>query len=135
MNRNSISDEMSEHELQNRFTAYVRKAMENTRNSYYNKLRKHREREELWDEIDDEMIVDTSDITDTLFFYDINMVENISLVRALSQLDAADLMIVKLRVLYDNTYRDIGRVLKISEDAVRMRYNRAIRLLRDMTEE
>lgn len=135
MNRNSISDEMSDRELQNRFTAYVRKAMENTRNSYYNKLRKHREREELWDEIDDEMIVDTSDITDTLFFYDINMVENISLVRALSQLDAADLMIVKLRVLYDNTYRDIGRVLKISEDAVRMRYNRAIRLLRDMTEE
>ena len=135
MNRNSISDEVSDRELQNRFTAYVRKAMENTRNSYYNKLRKHREREELWDEIDDEMIVDTSDITDTLFFYDINMVENISLVRALSQLDAADLMIVKLRVLYDNTYRDIGRVLKISEDAVRMRYNRAIRLLRDMTEE
>ena len=135
MNRNNISDEMSDRELQNRFTAYVRKAMENTRNSYYNKLRKHREREELWDEIDDEMIVDTSDITDTLFFYDINMVENISLVRALSQLDAADLMIVKLRVLYDNTYRDIGRVLKISEDAVRMRYNRAIRLLRDMTEE
>ena len=135
MNKNNITDEMSDRELQNRFTAYVRKAMENTRNSYYNKLRKHREREELWDEIDDEMIVDTSDITDTLFFYDINMVENISLVRALSQLDAADLMIVKLRVLYDNTYRDIGRVMKISEDAVRMRYNRAIRLLRDITEE
>ena len=135
MNRNSISDKMSDRELQNRFTAYVRKAMENTRNSYYNKLRKYREREELWDEIDDEMIVDTSDITDTLFFYDINMVENISLVRALAQLDAADLTIIKLRILYDSTYRNIGRVLKISEDAVRMRYNRAIRLLRDMTEE
>jgi len=101
MNRNSISDEMSDRELQNRFTAYVRKAMENTRNSYYNKLRKHREREELWDEIDDDLVVDTSEITDTLFFYDISMVENLSLVRALSQLDAADLMIVKLRVLYD----------------------------------
>ena len=135
MNRNSISDEMSDRELQNRFTAYVRKAMENTRNSYYNKLRKHREREELWDEIDDEMIVDTSDITDTLFFYDINMVENISLVRALSQLDTTDLTIIKLRILYGSTYRNIGRVLKISEDAVRMRYNRVIRLLRDMTEE
>ena len=135
MNRNSISDEMSDRELQNRFTAYLRKAMENTRNSYYNKLRKYREREELWDEIDDDLVVDTSEITDTLFFYDISMVENLSLVRALSQLDAADLMIVKLRVLYDNTYRDIGRVLKISEDAVRMRYNRAIRLLRDITEE
>ena len=135
MNRNSISDEMSDRELQNRFTAYVRKAMENTRNSYYNKLRKHREREELWDEIDDEMIVDTSDITDTLFFYDINMVENISLVRVLSQLDTTDLTIIKLRILYGSTYRNIGRVLKISEDAVRMRYNRVIRLLRDMTEE
>jgi len=135
MNRNSISDEMSDRELQNRFTAYVRKAMENTRNSYYNKLRKHREREELWDEIDDEMIVDTSDITDALFFYDINMVENISLVRALSQLDTTDLAIIKLRILYGSTYRNIGRVLKISEDAVRMRYNRAIQLLREMTEE
>jgi len=135
MNKNNITDEISDRELQNRFTAYVRKAMENTRNTYYNKLRKYREREELWDEIDDDLVVDTSEITDTLFFYDISMVENLSLVRALSQLDAADLMIVKLRVLYDNTYRDIGRVMKISEDAVRMRYNRAIRLLRDITEE
>jgi len=101
MNKNNITDEISDRELQNRFTAYVRKAMENTRNTYYNKLRKYREREELWDEIDDDLVVDTSEITDTLFFYDISMVENLSLVRALSQLDAADLMIVKLRVLYD----------------------------------
>lgn len=63
------------------------------------------------------------------------MLENLSLWRALRKLSGKDMTIIKLRVLYDNSFKEIGKVLGMTEGAVRKRYNRAIKLLRDTVEE
>ena len=119
-------------ELQNRFTAYVQKAMENTRSTYYRKKMAIQERETVYDEVDDLEIADSSDVLDTLFVFNVEMLENISLWKALHKLSGRDVTIIKLRVLYNNSFKEIGKVLGMTEIAARKRYNRAIKVLRDI---
>ena len=135
MNRKEYQQLSEDRELQNRFTAYVQKAMENTRSTYYRKKRALQERETVYDEADDLYITDSGDILDTLFSFNIDMLENLSLWKALRKLSGKDVTIIKLRVLYDNSFKEIGKVLGMTEMAARKRYNRAIKVLRDIVEE
>ena len=135
MNRKEYQQLSEDRELQNRFTAYVQKAMENTRSTYYRKKRALQERETVYDEADDLYITDSGDILDTLFSFNIDMLENLSLWKALRKLSGKDVTIIKLRVLYDNSFKEIGKVLGMTELAARKRYNRAIKVLRDIVEE
>ena len=136
MNRKDINNSLSEdRELQNRFTAYVQEAMKNTRSTYYTKKMTREERETVYDEADDFEITDSGDVLDTLFSFNMDMLENLSLWKALRKLSGKDITIIKLRVLYDNSFKEIGKVLGMTEGAVKMRYTRAIKVLRDTVEE
>lgn len=135
MNRKDLHNTFpDDREIQNRFTAYVQEAMTNTRSTYYAKKMKHEERETVYDEADD-YITDSGDVLDTLFAFNMDMLENLSLWKALRKLSGKDITIIKLRVLYDNSFTEIGKVLGMTEGAVKMRYTRAIKLLRDIVEE
>lgn len=136
MNRKDLNNSLSEdRELQNRFTAYVQEAMKNTRSTYYTKKMTLEEREIVYDEADDFEITDSGDVLDTLFSFNMDMLENLSLWKALRKLSGKDITIIKLRVLYDNSFKEIGKVLGMTEGAVKMRYTRAIKVLRDTVEE
>jgi len=135
MNRKDYQQLSEDRELQNRFTAYVQKAMENTRNTYYTKKMTREERETVYDEADDLYITDSGDILDTLFSFNMDMLENLSLWNALHKLPGKDIMIIKLHVLYDNSFKEIGKVLGMTEAAAKQRYNRAIKVLRNIVEE
>lgn len=136
MNRKDFNNSLSEdRELQNRFTAYVQEAMKNTRSTYYTKKMTREERETVYDEADDFEITDSGDVLDTLFSFNMDMLENLSLWKALRKLSGKDITIIKLRVLYDNSFKEIGKVLGMTEGAVKMRYTRAIKVLRDTVEE
>lgn len=136
MNRKDLNNSLSEdRELQNRFTAYVQEAMKNTRSTYYTKKMTREERETVYDEVDDFEITDSGDVLDTLFSFNMDMLENLSLWKALRKLSGKDITIIKLRVLYDNSFKEIGKVLGMTEGAVKMRYTRAIKVLRDTVEE
>jgi len=136
MNRKDLNNSLSEdRELQNRFTAYVQEAMKNTRSTYYTKKMTREERETVYDEADDFEITDSGDVLDTLFSFNMDMLENLSLWKALRKLSGKDITIIKLRVLYDNSFKEIGKVLGMTEGAVKMRYTRAIKVLRDTVEE
>lgn len=140
MNKKNYIDIPDEWEIQNRFTAYVQQAMINTRSTYYTKKMTREERETVYGEADDFDVADSrytesGDILDTLFSFNMDMLENLSLWRALRKLSRKDMMIIRLRVLYDSSFKEIGRVLEMTEGAVKMRYTRAIELLRDIVEE
>ncbi len=136
MNRKDLFNNLSEdREIQNRFTAYIQEAMKNTRSTYYTKEMNREERETVYDEADDCRITDSGDMLDTLFSLNMDMLENLSLWKALRKLSGKDVTIIKLRVLYDNSFKEIGKVLGMTEGAVKMRYTRAIKLLRDIVEE
>ena len=136
MNRKDLFNNLSEdREIQNRFTAYIQEAMKNTRSTYYTKKMTREERETVYDEADDFEITDSGDVLDTLFSFNLDMLENLSLWKALRKLSGKDITIIKLRVLYDNSFKEIGKVLGMTEGAVKMRYTRAIKVLRDTVEE
>ena len=59
MNKKENQQFSDDRELQNRFTAYVQKAMENTRNTYYKKKMMLHEHEALYDEFGDTLLVES----------------------------------------------------------------------------
>ena len=135
MNKKEYQYFSVDREIQNRFTAYVQEALKNTCSTYYTKKITREERETIYDETDDLILTAPGDILDTLFSYNMDMLENLSLWKALKKLSGKDITIIKLRVLYDNSFKEIGKVLGMTEGAVKMRYTRAIKLLRDIVEE
>ena len=135
MNKKEYQNFSVDRAIQNRFTAYVQEALKNTCSTYYTKKITREERETIYDETDDLTLTAPGDILDTLFSYNMDMLENLSLWKALKKLSGKDITIIKLRVLYDNSFKEIGKVLCMTEGAVKMRYTRAIKLLRDIVEE
>ena len=135
MNKKEYQNFSEDREIQNRFTAYVQEALKKTCSTYYTKKITREERETIYDETDDLTLTAPGDILDTLFSYNMDMLENLSLWKALKKLSGKDITIIKLRVLYDNSFKEIGKVLGMTEGAVKMRYTRAIKLLRDIVEE
>ena len=136
MNRKDLHNTtLVDRDIQNRFTGYVQKALKNTRSTYYSKKMIREERETVYNEADDLTISDSGDILNTLFSFNMEMLENLSLWNGLRNLSGKDITIIKLRVLYDNSFKEIGKVLGMTEGAVKMRYTRAIKMLRDIVEE
>ena len=135
MNKKEYQNFSEDREIQNRFTAYVQEALKNTCSTYYTKKMTREERETVYDEADDLTVTDSGDMLDTLFSFNMDMLENLSLWKAMKKLSGKDITIIKLRVLYDNSFKEIGKVLGMTEGAVKMRYTRAIKLLRDIVEE
>ena len=135
MNKKEYQNFSEDREIQNRFTAYVQEALKNTCSTYYTKKITREERETIYDETDDLTLTAPGDILDTLFSYNTDMLENLSLWKAMKKLSGRDITIIKLHVLYDNSFKEIGKVLGMTEGAVKMRYTRAIKLLRDIVEE
>lgn len=135
MNKKEYQNFSVDREIQNRFTAYVQEALKNTCSTYYTKKITREERETIYNETDDLTLTAPGDILDTLFSYNMDMLENLSLWKALKKLSGRDITIIKLHVLYDNSFKEIGKVLGMTEGAVKMRYTRAIKLLRDIVEE
>ena len=136
MNKKNLHTDLFEgREIQNRFTAYVQEAMKNTRSTYYTKKMIHETRETVFDETDVDSIIDPSDILDSLFSMNMDMLENLSLWNGLRKLSGEDITIIELRVLYDNSFKEIGKVLGMTEITARQRYNRAIKVLRNLVEE
>ena len=135
MNKKEYQNFSEDREIQNRFTAYVQEALKNTCSTYYTKKITREERETIYDETDDLTLTAPGDILDTLFSYNMDMLENLSLWKAMKKLSGRDITIIKLHVLYDNSFKEIGKVLGMTEGAVKMRYTRAIKLLRDIVEE
>ena len=135
MNRKEYQNLSEDREIQNRFTAYVQEALKNTCSTYYTKKMIREERETVYDEADDLTITDSGDMLNALFSFNLDFFENLSLLKALQKLSGKDMTIIKLRVLYGNSFREIGKVLGMTEMAARKRYNRAIKVLRDTVEE
>ena len=135
MNNKEYQNFSEDREIQNRFTAYVQEALKNTCSTYYTKKMIREGRETVYDEAVDLTLTAHGDILDKLFAYNMDMIENLSLWKALKKLSGRDITIIKLRVLYDNSFKEIGKVLCMTEGAVKMRYIRAIKQLRDIVEE
>ena len=83
MNKKENQQFSDDRELQNRFTAYVQKAMENTRNTYYKKKMVLHEHEALYDEFGDTLLVEFDDILNAIFTLDMDLIENLSLWKAI----------------------------------------------------
>lgn len=109
--------------------------MENTRNTYYKKKMVLHEHEALYDEFGDTLLVESDDIMNAIFTLDMDLIENLSLWKAIRKLSDMDVMIIKLHVLYDNNFNEIAHVLGMKEAAVGQRYNRAIHAIRKILEE
>lgn len=122
-------------DIQNRFTAYVQTALKNTRSTYYSKKKVREERETVFDESGEVYISAPDDVLDTLFLFDLNCLENIPLWKALQTLSRVDRSIIELRVLYEYSFHEIGKMLSMTEGAVKKRYSRAIHALRDLLED
>lgn len=121
-------------EIKNRFTAYVKEAMRNTRSTYYRKKMIKEEREVSLDLFDASLVTNMEDIVDKIFSLDIDFLDNMELRSALQKLSRKDILIIQLRVLNEYSYFEIGKALNMKESAVRTRCFRAIQLIRKLME-
>ena len=122
-------------EIQNRFTAYVKEAMRNTRSTYYRKKMIKEEKEVSLDIFDALLAADMEDIVDEIFSLNIDFLDNMELRSALQKLSGKDILIIQLRILSDYSYFEIGKALNMKESAVRTRCFRAIQLIRKLMED
>lgn len=125
--------------LQNQFTAYVKLALRNNRISYYRHfivMQKHEV--PVGSEEDFHLHMDRNNFSemDTEDFGNIDP-DNLSpcLSKALRDISQKDLIILRLRILYGYPYQKIAVIMKMTSDAVRSRYSRAIRKIRQKLEE
>ena len=121
--------------MQNRFTAYVERALSRNRMRFYTNYMIRQEHEVYMEEgeemygsfiSEDEMVSDD---------FHPEMFENIKLLEALKRISAEDMMIIKLHVLYGLSYVSIANSMGVSWSVVSSRYNRAIQKIRKYMEE
>ena len=122
--------------LQNQFTAYVERALKNNRVSYF---RKHKDRNQtellfasedtlgLHMGLDDEISANTSN-NHSLHP---DFIRHEGLAEELRNISKKDFTIIRLRIVYGYAYKRIGALLGMKEEAVRVRYFRAIQKIRD----
>ncbi len=122
--------------LQNQFTAYVERALKNNRISYF---RKHKDRNQM------ELLFASEDtlgvhigLDDTIPINTANnhslhpdFIRHEGLAEELRNISEKDFTIIRLRIVYGYAYNRIGTLLGMKEDAVRVRYFRAIQKIRD----
>lgn len=122
--------------LQNQFTAYVERALRNNRISYYRKYKSYLN-SELSIGSEDELnlhIHDTVDMTDLINSNSPlhpDSLRDEGLAEELRNISERDLSIIRLRIQYGCSYKVIGARLGMTEEAVRVRYFRAINKIRE----
>lgn len=122
--------------LQNQFTAYVERALKNNRISYF---RKHKDRNQtellfasedtlgLHMGLDDTISINT---TDNHALHP-DFIRHEGLAEELRNISEKDFTIIRLRIVDGYAYKRIGTLLGMKEEAVRVRYFRAIQKIRD----
>lgn len=122
--------------LQNQFTAYVERALKNNRVSYFRKHKDRNQTELLFASedalgvhigLDDGMTINT---TDNLSLNP-DFIHHEGLADELRNISEKDFTIIRLRIVYGYAYKRIGTLLGMKEEAVRVRYFRAIQKIRD----
>ena len=120
--------------LQNRFTAYVERALSRKRMRFYTRYMMQQIHEVPLEEADNnEELASAEEIISDDFYPE--MFENIKLLKALKMISPEDMMIIKLHVLYGLSYESIANSMGVSWSAVSSRYNRAIQKIRKYMEE
>lgn len=121
--------------LQNYFTAYVERALSNNRVSYYRKQRNLINTEVHFGS-DEELAVlagSTSSLlnpaTDTVQLSP-ETVQHDGLANELRNISKRDMNIIRMRIGFGYTYRRIAAILGMKEEAVRVRYFRALQKIR-----
>ncbi len=133
MKNDNITNEHDDDEiLKRKFTAYVEKAMQNTRIKYIEKQAKNQAMFLLgdMDTIPYEKQVDNEDLLEAVYGDEIDIFNNLKLFSALSKLNEKDMTIIKLHVIYGYTYKQIAAILGMTLFSVSSRYNRAIKTIR-----
>ncbi len=126
--------------LQNKFTAYVEQALIHNKLNYNRAAARH-DRMELTDDMETELAASNEQDSSAEMAYEaanddtLDMIENMSLFSALSSLDEKDAMILKLHVIYECSYVEIACIMGMTQTAVRTRYSRTIKKIRQSMEE
>lgn len=126
--------------VQNYFTAYVEAALKNNRVSYFRKYKAYLKFELLYgseDQIDrhTDLHNDISDDSDARHPLHLDSIQTPGLAKELRNLPDKALTIIRMRIVYGYSYRIIGSILGMKEEAVRVRYFRAIQKIRNNMKE
>ena len=133
INDNSIV--FSGDKLQNQFTAYVERALINNRISYYRKYKAMLKNELSFSSEDQLSFISGS--SSCIFSPDIDSMElspdsiqHGELAEELRNISEKDLNIIRMRIGFGFTYKRIAAILGMTEEAVRVRYFRALQKIR-----
>ena len=136
---NDNSTVFSGDKLQNQFTAYVERALRNNRISYYRKYKAMLENEMRFSSEDQLSYMSGSSAC--IFSPEIDSMElspdsvqNGGLADELRNLSEKDMSIIRMRIGFGYTYKSIAAILGMTEEAVRVRYFRAIRKIQNNLE-
>lgn len=133
---NTNNDQFYGDKLKNQFTAYVERALHNTRISYYRKNKDRNQIEVLFSSedtlgvsagINNEMSTNIGD--DKLLNPDFICHEGLA--QELRNISEKDFTIIRFRIVYGYTYKQIAKLLGMKEETVRVRYFRSIQKIRD----
>lgn len=134
--KTTSTDQYNGNITQNYFTAYVEKALKNNRVSYYRKYKSHQKSELLYgseDQIATYTIIHTeiSDVISEKHPLHFDFIQTPGLAKELRNLPKKALAIIRMRIVCGYSYKTIGAILGMKEDAVRVRYFRAIQKIRN----
>ena len=132
----TTTDHFTGNKIQNYFTAYVEQALKNNRVSYYRKYKAHLKSELLFNSeeqlaVHTNLHTDISNDADSTHPLNPDSIHHTELAEELRNISNKDLTIIRLRIAYGYTYRMIGSILGMKEEAVRVRYFRVIQKIRD----
>lgn len=126
--------------LQNQFTAYLKQALYHNRISYYRKQSTHLNTEILIE--NEERIpvhmIENLGISAPLQCVSTlhpNCIVNEKLSKALRNISEKDFTIIRLHIIHGYGHKRIAAILNMTEEAVRVRYYRAIQKMRNTIEE
>lgn len=124
--------------LQNRFTAYVDKALRNNAINLLERSLKYKVNEDVADIEETYDMCDVSAEEEVMrgagLEFKLEYIENIALLKALRRISQQDMTIIKLRVLYEYRFSRIAFILGMTENAARVRYFRSIKAIRRFME-
>lgn len=125
--------------LQNQFTAYVERALINNRFSYYRKYKAILKNELCFSSEDQLSYISGSSacaFTPEIDSMELSpdSVQNGGLADELRNLSEKDMSIIRMRIGFGYTYKSIASTLGMTEEAVRVRYFRAIRKIQNNLE-
>lgn len=124
--------------LQNKFTAYMDKALRNNMINLLERSLKYKVSEDFVSIEETQEMCDISAEEEVIggatLDFELDYIENIALLKALRKISPKDMTIIKLRLLYEYRFSRIAFILGMNENAVRVRYFRSIKAIRKFME-